>query len=361
MRRGYEPFFSFLIALILFASNAQAAVELSLADEPPRRIEDVYNFQGIAYLDIDTVLQSLGMKGDWDSVAHVYRFRTPRAQATFYPGSRYLVVGQQFLPLEHSPRFIDGRLRVPEDFVTVHLAGLIDRPLNYRNLDPLPDREPEEGAVDRLFSFLLSKKKPQGTPTLQSLAIDPGHGGEDPGVLGIDGLKEKEVTLAVAQHLEKLVKMDLGIPVHLSRDSDYSLNHEQRFEVLGRSGADALILLHAQAAFDASRTGMTLVVRPDSLSQPPAASGRAPGESMNLAKKLKRVLESHGFTVADILEAPLLPLGQGDLPTVLIEMGYLSNSDDAALLRNKDTQQRIAKALFEGVKEFSRTAKEVLP
>ena len=74
----------------------------------------------------------------------------------------------------------------------------------------------EESPLDRLFAFLLRKQQPENGPRLRAIALDPGHGGEDPGALGAGGSKEKTAVLEVARRLEKKLKMQLGIPIYLS-------------------------------------------------------------------------------------------------------------------------------------------------
>lgn len=343
------------------AVSAQAAVELARAGNTPERIEDVYLVDGVPYLDIEEAFAALDItRRDWDSVEHVYRFYTDAGRAEFYPGGNYLVVGQRYIPLKHSPRFIDGRLRIPEDFITDHLTGLVAGSIYYRNFDPPQASEPdEEGGLDGLFSFLLRKKeKKGGSPVLQALAIDPGHGGTDPGVLGLGGVKEKDVSLAVAEYLEKLAKMELGVPVYLSRDRDYRVAREDRFKTAARPEVDAFVLLHAQASFDPTLRGVTLLVRSPERADTPDGQKTQDGNSRRLAEEMRRSLESLGFVVNGIIEAPLLPLGRGDLPTVLVEMGYLSNTEDQRLLQDPEQQQRLARALFSGVKKFNTKMKE---
>ncbi|NIQ95550.1 MAG: N-acetylmuramoyl-L-alanine amidase, partial [Desulfuromonadales bacterium] len=260
----------------------------------------------------------------------------------------------------NSPRFIDGRLRIPEDFITVHLADLIAEPIYYRNFDPpaVARQEKKEG-LDGLFSFLLRKKEKRvGSPVIEALAIDPGHGGTDPGVIGPDGLKEKAVNLAVAGYLEKLVKMELGVPVYLSRDRDYSLSRKERFETAARPEVDAFVILHAQASFDPALRGVTLAVRSDKRAEASSGKKSPGGHSRELAEEMKRALEKRGFRVNGIIEAPLLPLGHGNLPTVLVEMGYLSNPEDRLRLQEPEHQERLARALYAAVKSFNKKTKE---
>jgi N-acetylmuramoyl-L-alanine amidase len=151
--------------------------------------------------------------------------------------------------------------------------------------------------------------------------------------------------------------MKLGIPVYLSRDGDYALDMRQRLEIAANPEVDALILLHAQASFSTAPRGMTFFVRPEEVFE-----GQTPsvgeGESMLLARFLADACKDSGLEVAGIVEAPLLPLGRGNLPSVLAELGYLSNPADQALLQDPDGQERLATALYNGLKNFADERKE---
>ena len=266
----------------------------------------------------------------------------------------FLKLGERYIPLKNKPRFIDSRLRVSADFVTRHLPDLIGERIFYRDLDP-PSMTGKKGgsALDRLFSFLLRKKNPAGGPILRAIAIDPGHGGQDPGAIGINGIKEKEVSLAVAQSLQKLIKMQLGIPIYLSRDDDYGLTAEERLKAAAQPDVDALLLLHAQAATDYKPQGVHLYVRRTETG-PGEIAKTDDTDSLKLAKKLAIALRNAGLKVHAVAEAPLLPLGRGDLPTVLIEMGYLTNQADRMLLNEEAGQKKMANALFSGLKDFGK-------
>lgn len=346
------------LVLLCLVLPAEAVVQLGPAGQPPVTIEEVYLHDGVPFLAIDDVLPALELSGDWDSVEHVYRIRTPRGTAVISPGSDYLRLGERFIPLTHRPRFIDGRLRVAEDFVTVQLPALLDRPVSYHNLNPPDVSSPEkETPLDKLFAFLLRKKKPEaGGPTLRGVAIDPGHGGQDTGVLAADGTKEKDVVLAVAEDLEKQIKMRLGIPVYLSRNADYGLSRQKRFEAAAKPDADALLLLHAQASLSPLPQGISLIVRPPELFDTKTPATRE-SDSMRLARFLRAALIEAGLKVNDIVEAPLLPLGRGDLPSVVVELGYLSNPSDRSLLLDPEGRKKLAGALFRGLQNYSSEEK----
>jgi len=365
-----KKLFIVIIALVL-AQPVFAVVEVDRQGDPVMRIEDVYNLDGVPYISLDEVLEYLEIDGRWDSVSHLYHLPTPAGDATFFPGGRYIRRGERFIPLKYPARFIDGRLRVPETFLLKHLPNLLGERIVYRNLDPPEVRTAEkEGPMDRLFSFLLRRKKSPSGLQLRAVAIDPGHGGEDVGVLGPKGVKEKDVNFSLAMRLEKLIKMQLGIPVHLSRDGDYGLTQQQRLEPAIKEDVDAFLLLHAQGSFSPNHHGITLLIRPDIAEfEPTDGNGTVPAdlpaavgagqanESRRLAESLKSALGRAGFLVTGIKESPLFPLGVGDLPTVMVETGYLTNYEDFTALRDTQTQERMAQALYKGLKSFANLSK----
>lgn len=348
--------FPVLLLLLLLPIPVRAAVELARDGQPPQTIQEVYLQGGVDFLALDDILPAIGLGGYWDSVRHLYLIRTPQGRATLFPGGHYLRIGDRFLPLSHPARFIDGRLRVPEDFVTGPLASLLGARLYYRNLQPPAAPTDQGSSLDRLFAFLLKKKRSDQGPGLRAVAIDPGHGGQDPGSI-VDGLKEKNLALDVAKDLEKQVKMQLGIPVYLSRDADYQPSAEQRLKAAAHPDVDVLLQLHVQASFSPTAAGVTLFVRPAEEREGQVLPAGA-GGSMRLAQDLADALKQAHIPVAGIFAAPLLPLGRGDLPTVLVEAGYLSNSADRARLADPAGRQALAVALFDGLRSFGRETTE---
>lgn len=340
--------FTLLFSFFLFFATppTHAAVEIAIGDRAPVVIEEVYLHEGIAFLPIDQVLQILELSGSWDSVAHIYRLKTPQGTAVISPGSRFMRLGERYIPLGAPPRFIDGKLRVAEDFLSRHLPSLLDTPLYYRNLQPIASKV-EPSTIDRFFAFILRKKETVAAPVLRGVAIDPGHGGEDPGAMGSGGLKEKEVTLEVARRLERLLKMRLAIPVFLTRSGDYAITPQQRVETAARPEVDVLLLLHAQASPGPQVHGPAIFVRNET------TDNGEQRDSLLLAQKLATALREAGLGRAVIRQAPLLPLGRGDLPTVLVEMGYLSSAQDQVLLGSAPGWDRYADALFAGLSAFS--------
>lgn len=346
--------FSVLLIFIL-ASPSAADIELAPKGKPPLRIADIYLLQGLSYVAVDDILDAMSLRGHWDSVRHVYRIRTSRGWAELSPGRQSLKIGEAFYPLKEKPRFIDGRLRVSENFLLSQLSMLVDRPVYYRNLNPVTaSQEGDDSTLDRLFSFLLRKQHIVSGPKLRGVALDAGHGGLDTGVIAADGYKEKQATLDLASRLSKMLKMNLGIPVYMSRDDDYELSPEQRLEPVRHDDVDVWLLLHAQGSFSPQANGVALFIR----SSDDHVAAQRIDESRLLAEEFAHSLKDAGVPVAGIFSSPLVRLGKGSLPTVLLELGYLTNKEDLQRLHSPEGQKQLTQALYLGLKNYSLLRKK---
>lgn len=337
---------------------ADAVVEIGRAGDDPTVIEEVYQREGTSFVAIGAVLDSLHMQGEWDSVAHVFRIRTDRGLAVISPGSQFLKLGENFVPIAHRPRFIDGKLRVSEDFILGQLAPLLDQPLRYRNRNPSTPETPED-PLDRLFAFLLRKQPQTGDRSQWTVALDPAHGGTDTGAIAPDGSKEKNITLAVAERIERLLKMNQEAPVLMTRDADYAVPTDQRLQTVADGEADVLLSLHAQNFFSSQARGVMLFLQTETARDLPDTPA-GDNASRRLAEKLGEALAAAGFPVSGIAERPVMPLGRGDLPRVLVEMGAMTNAEELASLQDPTRQQDLARALFNGLQAFYQDSKESL-
>jgi N-acetylmuramoyl-L-alanine amidase len=344
-----------LAAGLFRATSAGAAIEVRRGDQPPVIIADVYQRDGVAFVAIDEVLSVLGLTGRWDNVAHLYRIETAQGPALISPGSRYLRYGGQRVTVAHRPRFIDGKLRVSEPFLVEQLAPLLQLPLHLRNLAPAPPPPAPESPLDRFFAQLLQQRPKAAADSQWIVAIDPGHGGQDAGAIGMGGSTERAINLAVAQQLHKLLKMRRDAPVIMTRDADYAVAALQRHEAVARGQADVLLSLHAQASLSPAAQGIVLFIAPELT----AGGGAGVNASRQLAEALRTALLAAGLKVAPVEERALLPLGQGNLPRVLSEMGYLTNQDDLAGLRDPASQARLAQALYNGLETFLSSYQEL--
>jgi len=359
--RTYHRFslLTILAASLFWASSAFAVIEISRGDGAPVAIQDVYQRDGVAFVAINEVLAVLGLTGHWDNVAHLYRIETPRGVAVISPGSGYLRLDGRSVAVAQRPCFIDGKLRVSEPFLVEQFGPFLDLPLQVKNLNPVAP-PPPESPLDQLFSLLLLQRPKAAADSEWVVAIDPGHGGQDSGALGKDGTTEQSVNLGVALQLQRLLKMRRGAPVVMTRDADYEVSAPRRLEAVASGQADVLLSLHTQSSFSPAAQGIMLFTTPEMLSPEPAASPQGstptamPGvnASLHLAEALSEAFVAAGYQVAPIQQRTLRPLGLGNLPRVLIEMGYLTNEADLIRLRDPAHQAQLARALFDGLETF---------
>ena len=341
-------------SIVFFSAPAAAAVEVALRGQEPVLIEDVYRQQGLSYVALEDLLKVVGLPGHWESVDHVYRIRTSRGWVVLTPASNYMRIDDTFYPLQDKPVFIDGRLRVSESFIQAQLAQLTGQPVFFRNLNPDAQTVAEEegGGLEQFFGRLFRRTERTRGPAIRAVAIDPGHGGLDPGVVAPDGFNEKLLTFEVADRLARTLRMRLGIPVYLSRSGDYDISLEQRLESASRDDVDLWILVHAQASFSDRIRGIDLFVREDEEPYSPTSG------SLVLAEELSRSMQANELTVGGVFSSSRLSLGRGNLPTVQIEIGYLSNAEELLLLRQEEYQNRLVQAIFDGIQNYIALSRE---
>jgi N-acetylmuramoyl-L-alanine amidase len=213
---------------------------------------------------------------------------------------------------------------------------------------------------------------------IQTIALDPGHGGTDEGVKGPGGTKEKDLTLAIARRVKAAIEARLGIRVLLTRDEDRDVPLDDRTAVANNNKADLFISLHANASFRPSTAGATIYYAAfDSATVTGALAGvdRVPTFSGGL-RDIELVAwdqaQTHhldqSMAFASILEdrlrdrvplasravdrAPLGVLESANMPAVLVEVGFLTNADQEKRLTGADFQNAFVQALTETIIRF---------
>lgn len=217
------------------------------------------------------------------------------------------------------------------------------------------------------------------------IVIDPGHGGHDPGALG-SGVSEAEVVLDVSLRLEKLLK-DAGVPVVLTRRTDAYVPLEERPAIAQREQADLFLSIHANASRARAARGVETYFL--NFSTDPAAEEVAARENAatsrtitNLPDLLKAITlnnkldESRSFAgliqkamarqlkganagVKDlgVKQAPFVVLIGAEMPSVLVEISFITNPQEGRLLKSGAYRQKIADALFDAVRSYQRSLK----
>jgi N-acetylmuramoyl-L-alanine amidase len=231
-----------------------------------------------------------------------------------------------------------------------------------------------------------TNKSTRRTNRLVIVALDPGHGGEDPGAIGPTGLREKDVVLAVALQLRERLNAQPGMRAMLTRDADFFVPLGERVRKARRVQADLFVSIHADAFFTPEARGASVFALSQGGASSAAARWMANRENLadavgGINVKVKDTAVMHALldmsTTAQIKDSLRLGsevLGQigrvgrlhkasveqagfavlkaPDIPSILVETAFISNPDEEAKLRDERYRSRLVEALSTGIKRY---------
>ena len=264
--------------------------------------------------------------------------------------------------------------------------------------------KPNAKYSDRLVVDLYrtDKKAVKSRPVVKSLGnkkrdivvvIDPGHGGEDPGAIGPNRVREKDIVLAISKELKSLIEKKKGYKAHLTRSGDYFIRLRDRSEKARKHNADLLVSVHADAFKKSQANGASVFALSNRGATSEAARWLAKKENASdliggvggvslddkddvLASVLldlsstaslkaslgvgEHVLKSMGGVARlhkkNVQQAGFVVLKSPDIPSILVETGFISNPAESRRLKTRKYQKKIAKAISTGLsKYFERT------
>ncbi|GJB80884.1 N-acetylmuramoyl-L-alanine amidase [Pseudomonas asiatica] len=221
------------------------------------------------------------------------------------------------------------------------------------------------------------------------VAIDAGHGGEDPGASGSRGQHEKDIVLQIAKELQRQINSEKGFRAELTRTGDYFIPLRKRTEIARKKGADLFISIHADAAPSRAAFGASVFALSDRGATSETARWLADTEnrsdliggagnvslddkdrmlagvlldlsmtatlssSLNVGQKvlgnMGRITSLHKQRVE---QAGFMVLKSPDIPSILVETGFISNNNEAAKLATASHQQALARSIHTGVRQY---------
>ena len=278
------------------------------------------------------------------------------------------------------------------DRYTLRVVLDLDRPVSYSDFllepkNPYPYRLVVD--ISRDQTEIVKETRPEKTRSKKFLvAVDPGHGGDDPGAIGSDGTQEKRIVLEIAQKLVRLINSDGRMRAFLTRYADYYVSLRSRIEIARREKADAFISIHADAFRDPKVRGSSVYVLSKKGASSEAAKWLAEKEnssdlvggvslddkddlvasvlldlsqtasleasidvSTHIIKGLRKVGKVHKRSVQS---APFAVLKSPDIPSILIETGFISNPAEEKKLADSKYRKKMSKAIFHGIKGYFR-------
>src|SRR5262245_3729847 len=229
-----------------------------------------------------------------------------------------------------------------------------------------------------------------GKPRDVVIAIDAGHGGDDPGATGASGAREKDITLSVARALKKQIDKTPGMSAVLTRDADYFIPLEKRYAKARDEKADLFVSIHADAFKTSDARGSSVwVLSPRGATNEAArwladrenradlvggvslddkddtlaavlldlSQGATMGASNAVAEQVLTALRKIGPTHRGYVErANFVVLRSPDVPSILVETAFITNPTEEAKLKNPDHREKLASAILDGVNGYFRTS-----
>jgi N-acetylmuramoyl-L-alanine amidase len=233
---------------------------------------------------------------------------------------------------------------------------------------------------------LMSAVSPKKTQPHVVVVIDPGHGGKDPGATGPRGTHEKDVTLAISATLQKLINSIHGMHADLTRSGDYYLSLRQRLDVARQDKADLFIAIHADAYDNTTATGASVYALSERGATSEAARWLAERENYSELGGVKHFSDksylvrsvlldlSQTVTITESLQigrmmlavlsqvtplhhdeveqARFVVLKSPDIPSLLVETGFITNPEEERLLVKPSFQYKMARAIAMGVVNY---------
>jgi N-acetylmuramoyl-L-alanine amidase len=356
--------------------------EVAFYDEriegPPRVFVDLHNARAIATL----TEAALDFRDDV-----VRRIRVGRQQ-----DARTRVVLEIQNAARHSVYALYNPYRIVLDFeraaptseaklAPTHVRGRA--PTSARKLAPASESVVKPPSRNAAGGFSLSRQLGLG---VGRIVIDPGHGGHDPGA-EVRGLNEAGLTLDVALRLEKLLLKQPGVEVVLTRRTDAYVPLDERTAIANRAAADLFLSIHANASGNTRARGIeTYFLNFASNSAAEALAARENAGSSRTMRELPDIVkaialdnkldESRDFATfvqgsmydklrrvnplarnLGVKQAPFLVLIGATMPSILVEISFLTNRQEATLLRTAKYREQIADALLTGVMKYQRSLK----
>ncbi|MEJ6494991.1 MULTISPECIES: N-acetylmuramoyl-L-alanine amidase [Pseudoalteromonas] len=284
-----------------------------------------------------------------------------------------------------SVRFVFELARASKPVV---FALLPTDPYKHRLVVDLVDKTPKAEPVASTNTSVKKRELNQERDIV--IAIDAGHGGEDPGSIGPSGTYEKDITLQIAKRLERMIDAEKGMISRMVRRSDYFVNLNTRTSIARKKKADFFVSIHADAFTSPQPNGASVWVlslrranseigkwiedkeKHSELLGGAAGVLKDTASEKYLAQALLDMSMDHsmktGFSVAEEVvselrkvakmhkkrpqAASLAVLKSPDIPSILVETGFISNPREERMLKTAQHQERLAKAIFTSIKNY---------
>ena len=300
------------------------------------------------YIGLDDFCSRYNLNYKFDTLSDIIVLYSPEKEINLLLGSKVGILDGSVFQLKNPPLYRKSRIILPPDLKEI------------------------------ITSEKITAFKPDFT--VKTIVIDPGHGGKDPGAVSRSGLKEKDVNLKIAKYLKEELQKK-GFKVFLTRNSDIFLNLPQRVDFARKHSADLFVSVHANANRSKKVNGTEVYyLTPSRLKSHERSlklAKQASPDGQNLPFDVKAILwdmqisknysnsveagealcrsfKKLGFNVKPPKKAPFYVLRYAYTPSILVEVGYLSNRVEEKALRKDYYRRQLAQAIALGITSLNK-------
>ena len=397
---------------ITLESNQPLQYELSMLDNPHRVIIDLSNTKLSSVLTglpqkidaIDPFVQKVRI-GQFkpDVIRLVFDLKANVVPRTFVVAPKDNYAYRLILDIYHPDKAARTDIHVRtgastdsqsydadklDELVATLMQDSKEQKIQHNLLEQLPSRPQAIDPKQPISLQVAKNRKPVKIPRMIIVAIDPGHGGKDPGAIGYQGTYEKDVTLAIARKLKERIDKEPNMRAILTRNGDYYISLPQRRINARRANADLFVSIHADANPKTHAHGSSVFTLSEHGATSTTASWLANKENsvdndlmggIDITSKSKDIKEllldlSLNATINDsvklaehvlkhlsdinhlhkrnVEQAGFAVLKSPDIPSILVETAFLSNPKEEEKLRTQHYQNKMADAVFLGIKNY---------
>ena len=281
-------------------------------------------YHDIPFIPLMQFTQHYGFKVIQDNESKVLTLSSSDATIKARIDSALITINDRIHSMGSELCVLAGECMIPYHFVSRRFPEIYRRIEEYRSKN----------------KFVLYEKKPDFV-----VVLDPGHGGNDPGAIGPDGTQEKDINLDVGLRIARRLK-DKGIKLIMTRDRDYYISLQNRVAAAVHNYADLFISIHANSAYRKGASGIEIFYpeKRDYLSPVDLLNGIRLAQNIDNALRERLHIESRGIKSGDYHV-----LRNTGCPALLIEVGFLTNTEDLVLLKKHSVRDIIADVLADTI------------
>ena len=320
------------------------------------------NLRGAEYISVIDITNKFNFAWDYDTVMRKVTLTRGNNEIRLMPDSKIVLVNGESVNLGRQVEMYKGQVFVPVKF--------------------------KQDVIDVLYPTSIPCRISTSSTQIKDfklVVLDAGHGGNDPGAVGRHGLREKDVSLDIVQRIKRILQAN-GLNIIMTRNSDKFIQLPTRAEIANNKKADLFISVHINANPSRKLSGFEVYYlsdRVDDRSRALLAAENASfntdsssfadnnlslkatlwdmiysqnrAESIDLANNICRTASDQmGLRILGVKGAPFYVLKWTQMPAVLVEAGFVSNSEEEKYMRNSSYRQQLAEAIAQGVINYCR-------